>query len=296
MKKIFLFVTALCVLFSLNAKETDSTQLYIDQLNEKIKFQNSGNVDLGNCTLSIPLGFKYLDSAQSRYVLEDLWGNPPSNQKTLGMLFPTNLDVYSDNVWAFEISMDEMGYVKDKDAKKMDYDDLMKDLKKDNIEENKTRKEMGYGQALLIGWASKPFYDKEKHVLHWAQEIKFNEDSLNTLNYNVRFLCKKGVLVANAIAGINQLGIVKQNIPKLIPSVEFKSGEKYEDFNPSIDKVAAYGIGGLVAGKVLAKAGIFVFLLKYIKLIGLAVVAFGAKFWKMITGKKKEETNNEIKY
>lgn len=178
----------------------------------------------------------------------------------------------------------------------MDYDDLMKDLKKDNIEENKTRKEMGYGQALLIGWASKPFYDKEKHVLHWAQEIKFNEDSLNTLNYNVRFLCKKGVLVANAIAGINQLGIVKQNIPKLIPSVEFKSGEKYEDFNPSIDKVAAYGIGGLVAGKVLAKAGIFVFLLKYIKLIGLAVVAFGAKFWKMITGKKKEETNNEIKY
>lgn len=118
MKKIFLFVTALCVLFSLNAKETDSTQLYIDQLNEKIKFQNSGNVDLGNCTLSIPLGFKYLDSAQSRYVLEDLWGNPPSNQKTLGMLFPTNLDVYSDNVWAFEISMDEMGYVKDKDAKK----------------------------------------------------------------------------------------------------------------------------------------------------------------------------------
>ncbi len=289
---MFLVATMLLVIIS-NSKEIDSSQLYIDQINESIKFQNTGKVDLGNSTLNIPAGFKFLDSAQSRYVLEDLWGNPPGNQNTLGMLFPTDLDAFSDNVWAFEISMDEMGYVKDKDAKKMDYDDLMKDMKKDNIEENKTRKEMGYGQALLVGWASKPFYDKDKHVLHWAKEIKFNEDSLNTLNYNIRFLCKKGVLVVNAIAGVNQLALVKQNIPNVLSSVEFKKGEKYEDFNPSVDKVAAYGIGGLVAGKVLAKAGVFVFLLKYIKIIGIAVVAFGAKLWSMITGKKKEDTNNE---
>ena len=30
----------------------------------------------------------------------------------------------------------------------------------------------------------------------------------------------------------------------------------YSEFNPDIDTVAAYGIGGLIAGKVLAKAGV----------------------------------------
>ena len=111
------------------------------------------------------------------------------------------------------------------------------------------------------------------------------------MNYNIRYLCRKGVLVVNAIASVNQLDLVKQNIPNIMQSVEFKSGEKYSDFNPSMDKVAAYGIGGLVAGKVLAKAGVFVFLLKYIKIIGIAVVAFFGKIWSMITGKKKEDSN-----
>ncbi|HUM51617.1 MAG TPA: DUF2167 domain-containing protein [Chitinophagales bacterium] len=293
MKKILFFVVSLCITFSLFAKETevDSTKLLMDQIESNIKYTKSGTVDLGNCTLTIPKGFKYLDSAQSRYVLEDLWQNPPSAQKTLGMLFPEEAGAFTDNSWAFEISMDEMGYVKDKDAQKMDYDDIMKDMKKDNIDENKTRVEMGYGKAVLIGWASKPFYDKDKNVLHWAKEIKFGDDSINTLNYNIRYLCRKGVLVVNAIASVNQLDLVKQNIPNIMQSVEFKSGEKYSDFNPSMDKVAAYGIGGLVAGKVLAKAGVFVFLLKYIKIIGIAVVAFFGKIWSMITGKKKEDSN-----
>ncbi|MFN8283817.1 MAG: DUF2167 domain-containing protein [Chitinophagales bacterium] len=289
MKKTLFAVIALCItFFSFSKEEVDSTKLLMEQIEATIKYQNTGTVDLGNCTLQIPKGFKYLDSAQSRYVLEDLWGNPPSGQNTLGMLFPENLSAFSDNVWAFEISMDEMGYVKDKDAQKMDYDEIMEDMKKDNVEENKTRVQMGYGKAVLLGWASKPFYDKDKKVLHWAKEIKFGDDSLNTLNYNIRYLCRKGVLVVNAIAGINQLNMVKQNLPNIMQSVEFKSGEKYSDFNPSIDKVAAYGIGGLVAGKVLAKAGVFVFLLKYLKIIIVAVVAFFGKIWSMITGKKKE--------
>lgn len=293
MKKILFFVIAFCItnLTFAKEKQVDSTQLLIDKIEASIKYQNTGSVDLGNCILQIPKGFKFLDSAQSRYVLEDLWQNPPSNDKTLGMLFPENVTAFSDNVWAFEISMDEMGYVKDKDAQKMDYDDIMKDMKKDNIDENKMRVEQGYSEAVLVGWASKPFYDHDKKVLHWAKEIKFGADSINTLNYNIRYLCRKGVLVVNAIAGVNQLSLVKANIPNIMQSVEFKNGEKYSDFNPSMDKVAAYGIGGLVAGKVLAKAGVFVFLLKYIKVIGVAVFAFFGKIWSMITGKKKEDSN-----
>ena len=51
--------------------------------------------------------------------------------------------------------------------------------------------------------------------------------------------------------------------------VEFDDGNRYSDFNPDIDTVAAYGIGGLIAGKLAAKAGIFALLAKGGKFIVL---------------------------
>ena len=43
----------------------------------------------------------------------------------------------------------------------------------------------------------------------------------------------------------------------VIAFTNFNEGNRYEDFDPELDKVAAYGIGALVAGKVAAKAGLF---------------------------------------
>ena len=75
----------------------------------------------------------------------------------------------------------------------------------------------------------------------------------------------------------------------MLNSVEFNQGNKYSDFNPSVDKVAAWTIGGLVAGKVLAKAGLFAIILKFGKVIILGLAAVGGTIWKFITGKKGEE-------
>jgi uncharacterized membrane-anchored protein len=75
----------------------------------------------------------------------------------------------------------------------------------------------------------------------------------------------------------------------MLNSVEFNQGNKYSDFNPSVDKVAAWTIGGLVAGKVLAKVGLFAVILKFGKLIVFGLVAAGGTIWKYITGRKGEE-------
>jgi uncharacterized membrane-anchored protein len=83
--------------------------------------------------------------------------------------------------------------------------------------------------------------------------------------------------------------IIKNETLKIFNTSEFSEGNKYWDFNPSMDKVAAVGIGGLVAGKVLAKAGLFVILLKYLKSILVAVLGGGSWLWSKITGKKEEE-------
>jgi uncharacterized membrane-anchored protein len=90
---------------------------------------------------------------------------------------------------------------------------------------------------------------------------------------------------------MNQFGQVYKHVDPLISSVSFNEGQRYENFDSGVDKVAAYGIGGLIAGKVLAKAGFFVLLLKFWKLILLAIVGGFAAVKKFFFGKKsKEET------
>lgn len=262
----------------------------VDSIAASYKYQ-TGQITLGDglATFNVPAGFRFLDAQQSKQVLEDLWGNPPG-QASLGMIFPENLGPLDSAVWAFDISFEEMGYVKDSDADEINYDDLLKDIKKDNVEENKQRKEMGYEAVEVVGWASTPFYDKEKKVLHWAKELKFGEAASNTLNYDVRVLGRKGVLSMNAIGGIEQLEQVKQNIPALLSAVTFTEDNRYADFSESSgDKIAAWTIGGLVAGKVLAKVGFFAILAKFGKVIIVALIALGSAIWKFVTGRKNQE-------
>ncbi|MEI9946725.1 MAG: DUF2167 domain-containing protein [Chitinophagaceae bacterium] len=62
----------------------------------------------------------------------------------------------------------------------------------------------------MVGWAQPPFYDSKNKVLHWAKELQFGGEDLNTLNYDVRFLGRKGILSLNAVATIDQLPKVKK--------------------------------------------------------------------------------------
>ena len=71
-------------------------------------------------------------------------------------------------------------------------------------------------------------------------------------------------------------------------SINFEEGNRYSDFDPGIDKIAALGIGGLIAGKVLAKAGFFVLILKFWKFIAIGAVALFAGLRKYFGGKNKD--------
>jgi uncharacterized membrane-anchored protein len=289
MKKVNLTLTLLlCLTTFLFAQQTDSLQLQFDSLEKSFTYK-TGTIQLdgGIGYIEVPKGFKYLDAEQSAYVLYDLWGNPQST--TLGMLFPENDGVMTIGSYVFNIQYDELGYVKDDDAGKINYDDLLKDMKEEMVEANKERAKEGYPTVELIGWAASPSYDANKKVLYWAKELKFEESDENTLNYNVRILGRKGVMVLNAIADMNALPEVNNQIPNILNSFHFTQGNQYGDFNPDVDEVAAWTIGGLVAGKVLAKAGFFALILKFWKVIGIAVIAGGTALWKRIRNKKDEE-------
>jgi uncharacterized membrane-anchored protein len=46
---------------------------------------------------------------------------------------------------------------------------------------------------------------------------------------------------------------------------EFAEGSRYQDYVPGVGKVAAYGIGGLIAGKAAAKLGLLAGALAFLK-------------------------------
>ena len=290
---------ALCLLFTIHItaqQETDSLtfdveqyQKTIDSINNSFTYQH-GEITLndGLATLNVPNGFKFLDKEQSQRVLTDLWGNPPS--EPIGLLFPEDMTPMHDNfTYAVEIEYSEEGYIDDEDAADLDYDDLLEEMQEDAMSGNAERTAQGYETIHLVRWASPPFYDHENKKLHWAKELKFGDYDVNTLNYNIRVLGRKGYLNLNAIGDITILDAFNADRDQIINSVEFSSGYRYADFNPDVDEVAAYGIGGLIAGKILAKAGFFALILKFWKFIAIGAVALFSGFRKKIFGGGKDE-------
>lgn len=248
---------------------------WLDSVSATLNYHADTTISLGDglAFLQVPAGFKYLNPTDAEMVLVELWGNPPSSPGTesLGMLFPSHSSPADTGSFAINITFSEEGYIDDSDAKDIDYDDLLEEMQADIELENEDRVSNGYEAIHLIDWAADPFYNAEEKKLHWAMDLQFGEETQHTLNYNIRILGRRGYLRLNVIAGMDALEEVQQNIDPILASITFQDGHRYADFDSNIDKVAAYGIGGLIAGKVLLKAGL-------LAKLGLLL----AKFWKVI--------------
>jgi len=208
------------------------------------------------------------------------------------MLLPTETDPFSGEGWGVVITYQEDGHVEDKDAAQIDYDELLASMQQAEKEINEERRKNGYTAVNLVGWAEKPHYDAASKKLYWAKELKFEDNLENTLNYNVRVLGRKGVLVLNAVAGMSQLPAIKDRMKQVLAFSEFRQGHRYADFDSGVDKVAAYGIAALIGGKVaakvglLAKLGVVLVAMKKFIIVGLAAIGGAlAKFFKRSKGK-----------
>ena len=288
MKKILLFT--LLVAATAFAQERPKSREEAEALVSTLRFKE-GQVSLrsGLATLHVPAGFRFLDAEDAGKVIFQLWGNPPG-EKPLGMLM-NQADPLSRESWAVIITFSDDGYVKDQDAEKIDYGKLLEQMKSDVESANTARTKKGYSTIELVGWAEPPRYDRATHKLYWAKELKFGGETQDTLNYNIRMLGRRGVLVLNAVASMTQLPEIEQATPKILAAIDFNQGNRYVDFSESAgDKVATYGVAALVAGGIAVKAGLFkglwVVLLAAKKFIIIGVAAVVAWFRK-IFGKKK---------
>jgi uncharacterized membrane-anchored protein len=262
----------------------------LDSILKSLKYRD-GTITLrdGLATLNLPPEFRYLGPDDAETVLVKLWHNPPSDQKPLGLLIPAGMTPLSSNAWVVTIDYSEGGYVKDTDASKINYDDLLKKMQKSVAAQNKERAAQGYPTFSLVGWAAPPHYDAATHKLYWAKDLKVDGADEDTLNYSIRMLGRKGVLELDAIAALDQFQEIDKKTPQILSMVDFNEGSRYADFDPKVDKVATYGLATLVAGGALAvaaKAGLLkviwvaILAAKKFVIIGvLAVVAFFRKLF-----------------
>ncbi|MES0489549.1 MAG: DUF2167 domain-containing protein [Leptospirales bacterium] len=254
----------------------------------------TGTIQIGDnlATVHIPKGYKYLGAADSRYIIEDYWGNYP-DESVLGMLFLDNESpLNGKNSYSVVLAFTEEGYIDDEDAQDLDYDELLEQMQEDSAEFNKQLVEEGYAKTYLIGWAQKPYYDSVNKKLHWAKEVAFEGQPTNTLNYDIRILGRHGVLSLVIISDIGSLATVKSDINIILESTDFNEGQRYEDYEEGVDSVAAYGLGALVAGKVLSKVGLFALLGKFGKIIIAGLIAAGIMIKKFFFGSKEEKVKS----
>lgn len=240
--------------------------------------RRTGSIAIPNAHANLDLGtdFYFLDAAAARRVLTEGWGNPPdAADGVLGMIFSSRYKPLDEAAWGVVVTYEDVGYVSDKDAKTTDYDKLLVDLRAGEDDANAEREKAGYQTIHLAGWAERPSYDAGKHVLIWARDLSIGEGQAHSLNYDIRVLGRKGVISLNAVAAPQSLAELHEMSGRIAATAQFDQGSRYADFKQGEDKVAEFGVAGLIA------AGAGVAAAKKFGLLAL-LIAFGKKGFVLI--------------
>ncbi|HEY9719234.1 MAG TPA: DUF2167 domain-containing protein [Trichormus sp.] len=249
-------------------------------------------------TINLPDGYIFIEKDYARKLLEQ---QGDKDDSISGIIVPVTKDGKEGD---FEVycSYNECGYVKDDDAGKLNPDEILQSYKDGTESQNEDRKAVNLPPIYVGGWAEKPRYDKAKHQLVWAIQVKDQDSAtapVSTVNYNTRILGRHGALSLNLVTAPDRLDANKSKVATLLNDTTFNSGQTYTDYVPGKDKAAEFGIAGLILGggalAAAAKFGLFGVLGKYLigillvmkKFIFIAIAGAGAFFAKIFKKKPK---------
>jgi uncharacterized membrane-anchored protein len=246
---------------------------------------------LDQAGLSIPADYMFVPKTEGMRILRAL-GNTISGETFQGIV----VGLKPTDGWIVVIRYIKEGYIKDDEAKNWNADELLQNLKTGTEESNKDRVARGFPEIEIIGWVEKPAYDPADHRLVWSllskQKGTADQDTKG-INYNTYALGRDGYFSLNLLTNSDRIASDKAVARTLLAALSYDAGKRYEDFNVTTDHIAEYGIAALVGGVVAKKLGLLaiigVFLLKFAKIIGIAVAAFGAGIWKLFGGRKKPD-------
>jgi len=251
-------------------------------------------LDLGHgVKLDLPEGNAFLAQPDAGKLMEKM-GNL-HNDDMLGLVVSTN----DADEYLVTVDYEDTGHVKDDES--LDSKELLESIREGEEAYNEERKKLGFNAIHAAGWDEEPHYDKQKHQLIWGLLVEASDGG--SINYNTRILGRTGFVSLNLLTDKQHLAQYKPAGALLLSKTSFENGKRYEDFDSSTDKVAEYGLTGLVlggAGLGLAKIakigllakfgkGLIALLIAGKKAIVAGAIALGAGL-KSLFKKKKDAT------
>ena len=238
-------------------------------------------------TLTLPAGYAFVPQPEAGRI-ERANGNSTSDS-LVGLVFPN-----SDANWYASLDYIKDGYIREDDAKDWDAEELLTNLKDGTDAHNEDRTARGFPPLAVTGWIEAPQYDTATHRLVWAAKVveKNNPADNGSANYNTYALGREGYFSLDLVTSTRTIDGFKQNARELLNSISYKPGKRYEDFTESTDRVAEYGLAALVAGVAAKKLGLIAiagaFILKFAKVILIAIGAFGVTLAKLFRRKPRD--------
>ena len=234
--------------------------------------------------IKVPQGYRFtgIDGAGK---WAELTHNVP-NPNRLGVLMPIG-----GATWTIIFSYEDSGHVPDDEKGSLDAAAILQSIRDSTDEANNYRRGKGWEPVEVVGWKSPPAYDEATHHLLWA--LRTRAPGGEGINYNTRILGRTGFMSANLVVGSDEFERAMPLANNLLGGYSYLAGSKYAEWR-SGDKVAQYGLTGLITGGLVvaaAKTGLLaklgVVIAKFAKPIILGVLALGAgiaKFFRNIFG------------
>lgn len=241
-------------------------------------------------SLNLDESLQYLDQANTP-IIQQYIGNTVYGTE-IGSVFPTS----EEESWYVLFDYEESGYISDKEKSKIDAKELLKSYQQGTEEGNEGLPEEEH--LFVKGWHTEPFYDEADSTLKWALLAEdFYGNSI--INYNVRILTREGyvsvLLVTDESTLDHDIEILNTMI---LPEYTINEGFRYEDHDPSTDKIAEYGLTGLIlggAGLVAAKkAGLLIAAGLLLKKFWFILFAIPIAIWNWVRKRKNKETDTSI--
>ena len=174
------------------------------------------------------------------------------------------------------------GYIKLDDWEKVNPTNFLNQMNETAKSNAEYLKKINLDYTTKIDWIFKPTLNKENNSVSYSYKVTWSS-GIETMESKNLILGKKGHLESAFVINYREdLNFKEQSefSKDFVNGVIFQEGFKHSDYKPG-DKIAAAGIGGLVAGslgvKALAKTGLLAKLLKFWWIL-LAPLAFLGKF------------------
>jgi len=168
-------------------------------------------------------------------------------QFTSTLYITTDYSSYTDYRYVNE------GYVKLDDWEDVNADKFIKQLRDDSKEGNKIRAENNMPTVERMEWITEPTLNRLKNSVYYALDVYFS-DGESSVNASLLLLGRHGYTEVSYTGEPNYFRENKETIlTHIVENYSFVEEKKYSNFTTG-DKVAAAGIGGLLAASLGIKA------------------------------------------